>query len=104
MVLFLAAGLSLGSFELLKGAPSIMSRNSLTVHISYVGMGTKSETLTMPSPSSLTDLLLRLEKAHPSLVAMLPGMQTLVNGTAAVGNPQLVDGDSISFLPLFSGG
>ena len=80
-----------------------------TIKVAYFGMATQStgtsvEYLNLPSPVHLENVISVLKEKHVVLVAMLPSMQILINGTPAEGNPELEDHSEIDFIPVFAGG
>ncbi len=66
--------------------------------------GQRSDALTLPEGSSISDLLAHYRAEYPRLQAYLPGIATAVNETYAARATKLCDGDEVALLPPVSGG
>jgi molybdopterin converting factor small subunit len=92
------------------GAPvPSASPNEVSVRVVYFGMpsdftGTKQETVTLPSPASLSSLKVSLTAMHPALKGMFPSMLILVDGVSVAGNPPLRDECEVDILAATAGG
>jgi len=67
-------------------------------------LGTRETSVALPDGSSVADLKVLLEQAHPQLGPMWEGLAVAVNGTLEEDSRQLADDDEVALLPPVSGG
>ncbi len=81
----------------------------MQVQVLFFGMlkewvGKTDQSITLPEPATVGDLLSRLEAHEPRLTEMLPSMAISVNEEYAGPDAQLKNGDEVALLPPVSGG
>jgi MoaE-MoaD fusion protein len=62
------------------------------------------ETVELPAAASVADARAAIAARHPSVAALLPGVQIAVNRAVAPDAQALADGDEVAFLPPVAGG
>ena len=62
------------------------------------------ETVELPAGASVRDARAALAARHPSVAALLPGVQFAVNRVVAADTRALADGDELALLPPVAGG
>lgn len=66
--------------------------------------GGKEEFVELPNDATVSDLLSKIEKLHPSLIEALPTAVVAVNREFAFADELISDGDEIAVFPPVSGG
>ena len=62
------------------------------------------ETVELPAGASVRDVRAAIAARHPSVAALLPGVQFAVNRVVAADTQALADGDEVALLPPVAGG
>ena len=62
------------------------------------------ETVELPAGASVRDARAAIAARHPSVAALLPGVQFAVNRVVAADTQALADGDELALLPPVAGG
>ena len=62
------------------------------------------ETVELPAGASVRDARAAIAARHPSVAALLPGVQFAVNRAVAADTQALADGDELALLPPVAGG
>ena len=62
------------------------------------------ETVELPAGASVRDARVAIAGRHPSVAALLPGVQFAVNRVVAADTQTLTDGDELALLPPVAGG
>ena len=62
------------------------------------------ETVELPTGASVRDARAAIAARHPSVAALLPGVQFAVNRVVAADTRALADGDEVALLPPVAGG
>jgi len=66
--------------------------------------GCVEETLELPSPSTVRDLLAELSRRHPPLERLLPHLRVAVNQTFSSPDDLVPDGAEVALIPPVAGG
>lgn len=67
-------------------------------------IGLDHETVELPTGASVRDARAAIAARHPSVAALLPGVQLAVNRVVAADTQALADGDELALLPPVAGG
>lgn len=67
-------------------------------------LGREAETLTLPQPASVQQVLEHYAQAAPQMRALLPALAVAVNQVFAAASHPLNEGDEVALLPPVSGG
>lgn len=68
------------------------------------GAGTREERISVPSGSSVGDLLEIARRSHPKLAGMKTATKVALNEELAGGDETLRDGDVVALIPPVAGG